>query len=196
MGRRGPRPSPKEILSGHGSWRANSNRRQPMPPKGHLYCPRWLDKDAKLMWRSLVPLLTACGMLTKVDGAALARYCQTWSRWKKAEQFIQKYGETYPLKDEQGRLRCFVQHPQVSIANQLSHTLTRLEQEFGLTPSARTRIQIDGRFVPEGPQPGSQLGEWLYRRGIVSDPRPPLRNRAQERRRASNFPPSYPIAGA
>lgn len=165
MGRRGPRPSPTVILEGHASWRAKRNKREPQPEKGHVYCPRWIDRDAKRMWRSLVPLLSAAGMLTKVDAAALTRYCQAWSRWKKAEEFLQKYGETYPLKDDQGRLRCFMPYPQVSIANQLSHTLTRLEQEFGLTPSARTRIQVDGRPASLGPQPGDRLAALMYRKG-------------------------------
>lgn len=82
-------------------------------------------------------------VLTKIDGNALARYCQLWSRWIRAEQFLQKYGDTYPLKDESGNVRCFMPWPQVAIANKLSQSLTRLEQEFGLTPSSRTRIQTD-----------------------------------------------------
>jgi P27 family predicted phage terminase small subunit len=90
----------------------------------------------------LIPLLDQMRVLTQIDGNALARYCQLWSRWKRAEAFIQKHGDTYPLKDEKGRIRCLQQFPQVSIANKLAQQLTRLEQEFGLTPSARTRIHV------------------------------------------------------
>ena len=58
----------------------------------------------------------------------------------------------YPHKDESGKVKCFQQWPQVAIANKLAIQLTRLEQEFGMTPSARTRIQV---HVP-APQP-----KWL-----------------------------------
>ena len=47
-----------------------------------------------------------------------------------------------PLKDESGRVKYMQQWPQVAIANKLAQQLTRLEQEFGMTPSARSRIQV------------------------------------------------------
>ena len=48
---------------------------------------------------------------------------------------------------EDGRIRYFQQWPQVAIASKLAQQLTRLEQEFGMTPSARTRIAVAGRAV-------------------------------------------------
>ncbi len=82
------------------------------------------------------------GVLTRVDGNALARYCRLWSRWRKAESFIEEKGEMYPLRDDKGGVKCFMQWPQVAIANKLAQQLTRLEQEFGMTPSARARLQV------------------------------------------------------
>jgi len=81
------------------------------------------------------------GVLTRIDGNALSRYCRLWARWRKAEAFIDQRGDMYPLKDESGKVRCFQQWPQVAIAGKLALQLTRLEQEFGMTPSARARIQ-------------------------------------------------------
>ena len=104
--------------------------------------PDWLDPDAKEAWGQVVPLLLEMGVLTKVDGNALGRYCQLWSRWKAAELFIQKHGSVYPIKDERGRTKCVQQFPQVAIAHRLSLALTRLEAEFGLTPAGRSRIQV------------------------------------------------------
>ena len=111
-----------------------------MPPEGLPECPDWIDEEAKAAWAHLVPMLQAMGVLTRIDDMALARYCQYWARWKKAEQFIQKHGDSYPLKDEKGRVKCVAQFPQVAIAHKLGALLGRLEQEFGMTPSARSRI--------------------------------------------------------
>jgi len=80
----------------------------------------------------------------------LARYCSLFVRWKRCAAFIQQYGESYPMKDKLGNVVSFAPHPQVNILNKLSGDLLRLEHEFGLTPSARARIEVD---VPEPVEP-------------------------------------------
>ena len=70
------------------------------------------------------------------------RNYRPWSRWIRAEQFIEKHGECYPLKDGNGKTKCLAAFPQVATANKLGMLLTRMEAEFGMTPSARSRIQV------------------------------------------------------
>ena len=140
MGRRGPKPTPTKILQLRGSRRANLNPAEPEPPKDAPDRPDWLDGSASAMWDALAPQLGAMGVLTSVDGNVLARYCHLWSRWRDAEDFIKKYGLTYPLKAEDGSIRYFAQFPQVSIAHQLATQLGKLEAEMGLTPASRSRI--------------------------------------------------------
>ncbi len=145
MGRRGPAPTPTEVLKLRGSTLVTKRREQSEAkgPVGKPRGPDWLDKDGKAMWRHLVPLLDAMGVLTRVDGNALARYCRLWSRWRKAEAFIDEKGEMYPLRDEKGQVKYFQQWPQVAIAHKLALQLSRLEQELGMTPAARSRIRIE-----------------------------------------------------
>jgi P27 family predicted phage terminase small subunit len=142
MGRRGPPPTPTKILEMRGSRRANKREGEPDPPAGRPRCPSWLDAEAKACWRQLVPDLEAMGILGRIDQKPLARYCQLWARWRRAEEFIQKHGEAYPLKDERGQVKCLVQFPQVAIAHKLSLALSRIEAEYGMTPSARARINV------------------------------------------------------
>lgn len=145
MGARGPKPTPTPILNMRGSWRGKAREKEgePKPVAGRPKCPSWLDDDAKACWKSIVPLLESMGVLDKIGGKALTRYCRFWSRWKKAEEFIQKHGECYPIKDEHGKLRYMQQFPQVSISNQLAQRLAGLEADFGMTPAARSRIRIE-----------------------------------------------------
>ena len=144
MGRRGPAPTPTPLLTLRGSTLVTQRRLrgEVKPPPGAPPCPEWLDAESKAAWRQLVPTLELMGILTKVDANALARYCKLWARWRSMEDFIDAKGVMYPLKGDDGKVKCFQQWPQVAIANKLAQQLTRLEAEFGMTPSARARIQV------------------------------------------------------
>ena len=49
----------------------------------------------------------------------------------------------FPIKAEDGSIKYLQQFPQVGIANNLAAQLNRLEAEFGLTPSSRSRIRVE-----------------------------------------------------
>ena len=143
MGRRGPAPTPTQKLALAGSWRANRNKAEPQPEAPSATPPEWVSEDAKACWAEVAPQLERMGVLKRIDENALARYCQLWARWKAAELFIARHGETFHIKNDDGSVRYIQELPQVAIVSKLSQQLTRLEQEFGMTPSARTRIEVD-----------------------------------------------------
>ncbi len=144
MGKRGPKPTPTAVLKLRGSTLVTGRREaaEVQGPAGTPDAPEWLDQEARAAWDRVVPLLEGMGVLTRIDGHALARYCRLWSRWRRAEAFIEEKGEMYPLRDDAGKVKYFQQWPQVAVANKLAQQLTRLEGEFGMTPSARSRIQL------------------------------------------------------
>lgn len=172
MGKRGPRPKPNRLKQLQGSWRGNINKREPKPDPAVPPCPKWLDPCAKRVWRRLVKQLVACGLLTSIDGNVFARYCRTYSRWRKAEEFIDKYGETYPLKAADGKVKFFTTFPQVHIAAQLATQLGRLEQELGLSPSARSRIDLKPPPDPEKERADEEFRRFLAAGG-TDRPRTP-----------------------
>ncbi len=151
MGRRGPPPKPTtlKLLQGNPGKRP-LNIREPKPKQGTPRCPEWLDEEAKACWKWLVPKLTETGVLTLVDSHALTAYCDSWSRWKRAVLFLQKNGEVYTVKDGAGKVKYIQQLPQVAIARNLLAVLNRYQQEFGLTPAARSRIAIPDDDAPSG----------------------------------------------
>ena len=143
MGKRGPRPTPTAKLKTRGSRQPGKRKGEPQPELGGPSRPEWLHKDAKAAWDELVPQLLATGVLAKIDGNALARYCAMWVRWKRANAHVEKYGASYQLKDDKGEFRCFQQFPEVAEVNKLSVLLLRLEQEFGLTPASRPGLSVE-----------------------------------------------------
>lgn len=79
--------------------------------------------------------MEAIGILTEVDMAAFAGYCQAYARWKEAEEFITQHGTI--VKTPSGYWQ---QVPQVSIAQTYLKIMNRFAEQFGLTPSSRSRI--------------------------------------------------------
>ena len=116
-------------------------QRRPFAPKyGTPDCPDGIEQEARVIFAQLVVPLKHMGAINPADGPALARYCQLWVRWQRAEQFLAQYGETYPVKSGTGVVKCFFPAPQVAIARNLAALLTKLEKELGLTPAARATM--------------------------------------------------------
>lgn len=155
MAGRKPKPTNLKLLMGNPGKRPlpkNEPKPIPLAPK----CPTWLHKDAKKEWKRIAPQLERLGLLTRIDMAALAGYCESWAQYKIATEYLHQIGTTYIIweRDENGNLmydengRKIMRHtqqwPQVSIANKALANVRALCSEFGLTPSARGRIQVPG----------------------------------------------------
>lgn len=139
MGRRGPKPQPtaQRRLRGNPGKRA-LNDREPTPELAVPACPDWLNEDARAEWERIVPELVTMNLLTRVDRAALACYCQAWATFKAAQAEIDAHGLTMTAGD-QGFL---MQRPEVAIANKAMQQIKLFAAEFGFTPSARTSIKV------------------------------------------------------
>jgi P27 family predicted phage terminase small subunit len=108
--------------------------------------PDWagLSDVGKECWHRLATVLHSMKLLTVADYAALAHCCDVYATWRKAKEFVDKHGFTYPLKDEKGNIRCVQQFPEVSIKKNFGGEFARLLTEFGLTPASRTRVAVAG----------------------------------------------------
>jgi P27 family predicted phage terminase small subunit len=143
---RGRKPTPTRVKLLHGNpGHRPINGREPQPPSSQPSCPAHLSATAKAEWKRLAGTLNRIGILTQVDRAALAAYCQAWGRWVEAEK---KLAETpILLKTPAG----YVQpSPWLTIANKQLELMAKYMAELGLTPSARSRLAIQ---VPTGPKP-------------------------------------------
>ncbi|KEI05970.1 phage terminase small subunit P27 family [Clostridium botulinum] len=132
---RKPKPTALKVLEGNPGKRP-LNIDEPKPKKKAPKCPSWFEPEAKKEWRRMSKTLEQIGVLTQVDGAAFAGYCQAYARWKEAEEFLTKHGTIF--KTPSGYIQ---QVPQVSIAQTYLKIMKDFCSEFGLTPSARTRIK-------------------------------------------------------
>ena len=131
---RKPKPTALKTLEGNPGKRP-LNDREPKWDKRAPTCPQWLEPEAKTEWRRLCKPLEMMGILTEADRAVFATYCQSYARWKQAEEYISMNGATF--ETDKGYKQ---QVPQVSIAQSYMKNMQKAAAEFGLTPSARSRI--------------------------------------------------------
>ena len=102
MAGRKPKPTAIKKLEGNPGKR-KLNTKEPIPAKGMPECPEWLLPEAKREWERLADLMNQMGVLTEVDMAAFAAYCQSYARWKEAQEHITdvslRVNHLFPLSD-------------------------------------------------------------------------------------------------
>ncbi len=144
---RGPKPKPTAIRRMEGNpGKRGYNHAEPQPPEGVPDCPSHLNAAARDEWDRLAHMLHDMGVVTAVDRAALAAYCQCYGRWVEAEEKLQ----TTPmlLKTSTGYVQ---QSPWLSIANKQLELMGRYMTELGLTPASRSRIATIDPTAADGP---------------------------------------------
>ena len=129
------KPLEMHILNGNPS-RINIKKRESYsvkPDRSIPECPAHLDDIAVAEWKRMSPILYNLGLLTDIDATAFASYCQLYSRWVKIERKLSKE----KLVNSKGK-----QNPLISASKQTLQLLRGYITEFGMTPSARSRMAI------------------------------------------------------
>lgn len=142
---RKPKPTHLKLVTGNPGKR-RLNRAEPKLEAGGVpQPPAELSSDARNEWRRVARQLHQAGLLAGLDRAALAAYCQAYARWRAAERALAVMAEKDPvtagllIKTSNGNA---IQNPLVGIANKAAAAMVRFAAEFGMTPSARSRIEV------------------------------------------------------
>jgi P27 family predicted phage terminase small subunit len=147
---RKPKPTALKLLAGNPGHRP-LNADEPKP-SGTPTCPEHLNETANSEWNRISGELSALGLLTLVDRAALAAYCMVYARWVDAELNIQKYGTV--IKTKAGNA---IQNPYVGVANRALDLMYKFQSEFGMTPSSRSRLSV----TPSSQAPAGSWDEFI-----------------------------------
>lgn len=150
---RGRRPLPTAVKKLHGNpGKRPLNELEPKPSLGAPEIPAWMPKEAAEKWHSISRELDAMGVLSKIDGEALAGLCVSWARWVEAQAEITKHGIllTEPIykwdrkkkKHVKVGTRVTGKNPAIAVAVAELKNMLRFAVEFGLTPASRTRLSI------------------------------------------------------
>ena len=148
MGNR-PKPTRLRVLEGNRS-KSPLPKGEPTPPVGAPRCPAWLCGTAKHEWRRLVRELEPLGMLTRIDGEALAHYCDLHSQAVAVAREIARPEfrvlieecETQIAEDGAGVQTIRAKpNPLMRMSLQLKQQIRLFLIEFGMTPAARSRVK-------------------------------------------------------
>jgi P27 family predicted phage terminase small subunit len=131
----GTKPTPTALRVVRG----NPGKR-PMPADPQVAAklpsaPRHLTKEARAEWRRAGRALESAGLIATIDRALFEAYCTAYGRMVEAEKKIAEFGLTDTTPNGM-----IVKSAWLQIADRAIAQLAKLAPEFGMSPSARTRV--------------------------------------------------------
>lgn len=175
------KPSAQHATAGNPGKRAR-NRQEPDPDYLDDHTPpAWLSVDAAKVWAEYAPKMRKAKILTVVDVEPFGRWCELVVRYRVVKSDLARSGVMIPregdvaaaavkgdgkdagagkagAQDKAAKPRpSHVVNQLVFVESMLLKQLLAVEREFGMTPAARTRVQIEPQLTlfPDDAQPGA-----------------------------------------
>jgi P27 family predicted phage terminase small subunit len=147
---KGPRPKPtsiKKLLGNPG--RRPLNKSEPKPKRQRSRPPAHLSDKARGTWERIAIILDDMGVLTAADSIALEMLCEAYADYLLARDELEAFGSNfYQTVNSQGGVM-HRPHPAVAVMQDADRRIRAWLSEFGITPSARSRVKIDPPAEPD-----------------------------------------------
>lgn len=147
---RPPIPTQLKVVRGNPGRRPLPEQEIVAPPAEDLSAPAWLSENARKYWDDLAPMMRDCGLLTEIDKTAFEGLCDAYARWREASEMLAKT----PMIVKAPTSGYLMPNPMIAITNTAFSQLRAMLTEFGMTPSARSRVTASGdggKKKPENP---------------------------------------------
>ena len=164
MGSRGPAPRPSTVHMLNGN---PGKRSQAAPGNGSgpavavPVAPEWLLSEARAEWDRITPELETLGLISELDLAHLAAYCQAFALMERTGREIKRLQAEGEAESIPNRMRGLIDSTPsgykqlsalMSVYNRACDQMAKHAAEFGLSPSARQRVQgqaAQGSLFPD-----------------------------------------------
>lgn len=155
MGARGPQPLPDNVKHFRGTAKRPVNLADGINPTVEVPdVPKHLCAEAKKEWKRVSVELLELGLISKIDRAALALYCQAWGHLVMLEQSLNASMSAELIRaaavgDQPDPARAFyfttdkgyqAQTVTVQMINTLRGQVHQYLKAFGMDPSSRSRV--------------------------------------------------------
>lgn len=153
MRRPPPTPTHLRLLRGNPGKRPIRSEPEPQIPESIPEPPAFLTGHAADEWRRVAPELYRLRLLTLLDVGPFAAYCQSYARWRTAEEVLADMATRDPrtsgllIKRSDGNEGA---NPMVRIAANAAAAMISYAGHFGMSPAARARIAAGIGHEPQG----------------------------------------------
>jgi len=134
---RGPKPKTDEQKKHEGTFRPGRANDTKPTPLGCASKPRWLSKEAIVVWDRLSNHLEKLSMLTPVDADAFALTCEWAVLAERAAAKVNKTASAYLIETPNGHTQA---SPHLTAFTKASDMYLKFSDRFGLTPTARQSL--------------------------------------------------------
>lgn len=164
------KPTALKLVTGNpGKRPLNANEPIPTQAPAPPTPPRHLTKEARAEWARVCRELWLLGLLSSLDTSLLAAYCDSFATWVEARRAIEavrkeeqrldrlhakRIAAGQEIADHEKNLSAFgglltytsngnvIQNPLIGIMNKAKVDMIRFAAEIGMTPAARSRINV------------------------------------------------------
>ena len=145
----GRKKIPTELKKVRGTLRKDRELENPMEVKranGIPVAPKWLSEIGKEQFSIVCNQLNDLSMLYDVDVKLIEAYANAISLHIECEQALRKNGRVQVYTDEDGNPKHAQIVPLQTVSKQSLDQALKLASQFGLTPSARTKISAPAKL--------------------------------------------------
>lgn len=138
---RKPLPSEWKVISG-----AGRHSRHPVDcveaPKDEPQMPEDVSEAAQWKWLETTELMRQMGTLSIAYSDLLRLYCETWETYTEARKKVRQLGAAFVFIDPDTKKPTQKPNPWERVMRQAQQNLVRMQTELGLTPTAKSRLQV------------------------------------------------------
>lgn len=145
---RKPKPSHLKLVTGNPG-RRPLNKAEPKAARSRPSAPAHMSDKARETWGYVSALLDDMGVLTKVDALALELLCEAYADFLAAANELKAQGSDYYETMSQTGSTMYRAHPALAKKQDADRRIRGWLAEFGMTPSARSRVKGDGEKTDE-----------------------------------------------
>lgn len=140
---RKPLPTHLKLVKGNPGKRP-TNKNEPKAPAGRPSCPAHASDKARETWGYVCGLLEDMGILATVDAVAIEMLCEAYADFVAAADELKSLGsDYYETVTKEGSVM-YRAHPALAKKQDADRRLRGWLAEFGMTPSARSRVKLGG----------------------------------------------------
>lgn len=114
---------------------------EPLPPDASP--PDYLNDDGQKEWKRNIDILARMRVLTEADYTILGQWCMSFQILLSAQRDYAKSGNLYTTKSEYVQ-----QNPLLGIMTRQQELQLKYAAQFGFTPAARVRLQVEREREP------------------------------------------------